>query len=66
MEIYISAMEIHEWFMDVHKWIDVQYTYQNTWKSGKLVRGREGISMKSDDIIFTRNLKIPKLHINNR
>ena len=48
--------------------IFVQYMYQNTWKSGKLIRGRGGFCREnhsSDYIIFTRNLKIPKLHINN-
>ena len=46
MEIYISIMDIHSWFMDVHKLIFVQYMYQNTWKSGKLIRGRGGFSVK--------------------
>ena len=60
-------MNIHSWFMDVHKWIFVQYMYQNTWKSGKLVRSGRFFRENrwSDDINFTRNLKISKLHINN-
>ena len=68
MEIYISIMDTHSWYMDVHKWIVVQYMYQNTWKSGKWYKVWEVFPWKLLKwwYHFTRNLKTPKLHINNR
>ena len=52
MEIYNSIMDIRTWFMDLHKWIGAQYMYQNTRKSGKLVRGRVGISVKNAQVMI--------------
>ena len=58
MEIYISIMDIRSWLMDVHKWIVAQYMYQNTWKSGKLVRGPGDISVKVTHVMISFLLEI--------
>ena len=60
MEIYISNIDIHSWFVDVHKWIFVQYIYQNTWKSGKLIRGLGGFSVKIAQVMISFLLEIKK------
>ena len=60
-------MDIHKWFVDLYKWIVVQYMYQthenqtNWYEIGEVFPWK----YSSDDIVFTINQKISKLHIND-